>query len=55
MQIIQDAGSWRAPQAGEANDWVEHLVVPALSVGTYCIPAGGNDDQSPTARTRCMW
>lgn len=47
MQIIQDAGSWTAPQAGDANDWEEHLVVPALSVGTYCIPAGGTDDQSP--------
>jgi mannose-6-phosphate isomerase-like protein (cupin superfamily) len=47
VRIIHDAGSWTAPQPGEANDWAEHFEVPALSVGTYCIPAGGNDDQSP--------
>jgi mannose-6-phosphate isomerase-like protein (cupin superfamily) len=47
VQIIQGAGSWKAPQAGDANDWEEHLAVPALSVGTYCIPVGGTDDQSP--------
>jgi len=33
--------------AGAANDWAEQLTVPDLSVGTYCIPAGGADDQSP--------
>jgi quercetin dioxygenase-like cupin family protein len=27
--------------------WVEQLRVPDLSVGTYCIPAGGTDEQSP--------
>ena len=32
-----------------ANDWVEHFMVPNLSVGTYCIPAGGADDQTPHA------
>jgi mannose-6-phosphate isomerase-like protein (cupin superfamily) len=26
---------------------VEHLRTPDLSVETYCIPAGGLDDQSP--------
>lgn len=31
----------------EPNDWVEHFSVPALSVGTYCIPAGGVDTQTP--------
>ncbi|MBM7494346.1 mannose-6-phosphate isomerase-like protein (cupin superfamily) [Micromonospora luteifusca] len=46
MQIIEGAGRWTAP-AGAANDWVEHLRVPDLSVGTYCIPTGGLDDQSP--------
>jgi mannose-6-phosphate isomerase-like protein (cupin superfamily) len=46
MQIIEGAGAWRAPAAA-ANDWVEHLKVADLSVGTYCIPAGGFDDQSP--------
>jgi len=47
MRIIDGAGRWAAPGPGTANDWVEHLRVPDLSVGTYCIPAGGVDDQSP--------
>jgi quercetin dioxygenase-like cupin family protein len=49
MQIIEGAGRWAAPAAGAANDWAEHFMVPALSVGTYCIPAGGVDDQGPHA------
>ena len=47
MQIIEGAGQWTAPSAGEATDWAEQFEVPALSVGTYCIPAGGVDDQEP--------
>ncbi len=48
MRIIEGAGQWtRPPEAG--NDWVEHLRVPDLSVGTYRIPAGGLDDQRPHA------
>jgi mannose-6-phosphate isomerase-like protein (cupin superfamily) len=47
MRIIDGAGAWAAPQAGTANDWVENLRVADLSVGTYCVPAGGTDDQSP--------
>jgi mannose-6-phosphate isomerase-like protein (cupin superfamily) len=46
VQIIDGAGGWSAPTGGR-NDWVEQLRVPDLSVGTYCIPAGGVDDQSP--------
>jgi len=46
MQIIEGAGAWTAP-TGKGTDWVEQLRVPDLSVGTYCIPAGGLDDQSP--------
>jgi mannose-6-phosphate isomerase-like protein (cupin superfamily) len=46
MQIIEGAGVWASPGTA-ANDWVEHLRVPDLSVGTYCIPVGGCDDQSP--------
>ena len=49
MEIIKGAGRWAAPAAGAANDWAENFRVPALSVGTYCIPAGGVDDQSPHA------
>ncbi|MEV0160896.1 cupin domain-containing protein [Nonomuraea fuscirosea] len=47
MQIIKGAGQWAPPAAGAANDWVEQLKVPDLSVGTYCVPAGGVDTQSP--------
>lgn len=46
MKVIRGAGEWTKPTAGD-NDWVEHLRVPDLSVGTYCIPVGGRDDQSP--------
>jgi mannose-6-phosphate isomerase-like protein (cupin superfamily) len=46
VQIIDGAGKW-TPPGDAANDWVEHLRVPDLSVGTYCIPAGGMDTQSP--------
>ena len=46
MQIIEGAGAYR-PSGAAANDWVEHLRVADLSVGTYSIPAGGLDDQSP--------
>lgn len=31
----------------EDTHWVEHLRVPAMSVGTYSIRAGGVDDQTP--------
>jgi mannose-6-phosphate isomerase-like protein (cupin superfamily) len=46
MRIIEGAGVWRSPTGAE-TDWVEQLRVPDLSVGTYCIAAGGVDDQSP--------
>jgi len=41
MRIISGAGE------PTADGWIEHLAVPDLSVGTYCIPAGGIDEQSP--------
>lgn len=47
MEIIKGAGEWAQPASGAANDWAEQLRVPELSVGTYCIPAGGVDNQSP--------
>lgn len=46
MKIIAGAGAWTRPTA-TVSDWVEHLRTPDLSVGTYCIPAGGPDTQSP--------
>ena len=45
MKIINGAGAFTA--AGGAAHWVEQLRVPDLSVGTYSIPAGGIDDQTP--------
>jgi mannose-6-phosphate isomerase-like protein (cupin superfamily) len=46
VEIIEGAGIWTSIAADATNDWVEHLRTPDLSVGTYCIPAGGRDDQS---------
>jgi mannose-6-phosphate isomerase-like protein (cupin superfamily) len=46
MRIIGEAGTYTPPGDGP-NDWIEHLVSDDLSVGTYSIPAGGLDDQSP--------
>ncbi|MBO1332691.1 cupin domain-containing protein [Streptomyces sp. VRA16 Mangrove soil] len=46
MEIIEGAGVWTHPtEAG--HDWIEQLRTPDLSVGTYCIPVGGRDAQSP--------
>jgi quercetin dioxygenase-like cupin family protein len=41
VRVIAGAGEYTA------ESWVEHLRVADLSVGTYCIPAGGSDEQSP--------
>ena len=46
MNVIKDAGVFTDP-GEDSNHYVEHLSVPDLSVGTYSISAGGNDDQSP--------
>jgi mannose-6-phosphate isomerase-like protein (cupin superfamily) len=46
VQIIEGAGVW-PPSPATASDWVEQLRTTDLSVGTYCIPAGGLDTQSP--------
>jgi len=45
MPIIDGAGRFHAP-AGEAH-FDEHLRSADLSVGTYSIPAGAVDDQTP--------
>ena len=44
MQVIEGAGDF--VDVGVAH-WVEQFRVPDLSVGTYSIPVGGVDDQSP--------
>lgn len=46
MQILRAAGHF-AVRDGEPNQYREHLRVPDLSVGTYCIPVGGKDGQEP--------
>ena len=47
MQIIDQAGRFAAPAAPESTNFVEHLRSADLSIGTYSIPTGGVDDQSP--------
>ena len=47
MQIFAEAGTYTVPSGAEPNDWIVHLATNDLSLGTYCIPAGGTDDQSP--------
>ena len=44
MEILTGAGSYAATTS---DHWVEHLTVPDLSCGTYSLPAGGSDPQSP--------
>jgi mannose-6-phosphate isomerase-like protein (cupin superfamily) len=46
VRIIEDAALFTPPGEGP-NHWVERFRVPDLSVGTYSIPAGGTDDQTP--------
>ena len=48
MQLISEAGQFSIEAGGGAH-WVEQFRVPDLSVGTYSIPAGGTDGQSPHA------
>jgi mannose-6-phosphate isomerase-like protein (cupin superfamily) len=47
MRIIDQAGRFTPPTAPEATHYVEHLRSGDLSIGTYSIPAGGVDDQTP--------
>jgi len=46
MQLIDNAGRFTRTADGSAY-WTEQFRVPDLSVGTYSIPAGGTDGQSP--------
>lgn len=47
MQHLESAGTFS--RSDGPNHWIEHLRVPAMSLGTYSIPAGGVDDQTPHA------
>ena len=44
MKILAGAGTYVATAT---SHWEEHLEVPDLSCGTYSLPAGGSDPQSP--------
>ncbi len=47
MRVLSSAGLHTAPGPGSGVRWVEHLRVSDLSVGTYSIAAGAEDDQEP--------
>ena len=47
MRVIAEAGAYTAPDVAEPNHWIVHLSSDDLTLGTYCIPAGGLDDQTP--------
>jgi len=47
VKIIAGAGTFAAALGSAGTHWIEHLRVPDLSVGTYSIPAGSTDDQTP--------
>ncbi len=44
MEILAGAGAYVATTS---SHWREHLEVPDLSCGTYSLPAGGSDQQTP--------
>jgi mannose-6-phosphate isomerase-like protein (cupin superfamily) len=46
VRLVEEAGRFTAP-VDAPNHYVENLRVADLSLGTYSIPAGGTDDQSP--------
>ena len=47
MPVVSAAGRFAPPPAGEAGRFDEHLRTDDLSLGTYSLPAGAVDDQSP--------
>jgi mannose-6-phosphate isomerase-like protein (cupin superfamily) len=46
MDDLTAASAYTDPVDADTH-WVEHLRVPAMSLGTYSIRAGGVDDQTP--------
>jgi mannose-6-phosphate isomerase-like protein (cupin superfamily) len=46
MQVLAGVDAVTVPE-GKPSHYQEHLRVPDLSVGTYCIPVGGHDGQQP--------
>jgi quercetin dioxygenase-like cupin family protein len=48
MRVLSGVEEFTGPD-GKTGHYHEHLRVPDLSVGTYSIPAGGEDEQEPHA------
>ena len=48
MQLIQ--ATYTHPPGDCPNHFTEHVRSDSMSVGTYCIPEGGCDDQAPHAQ-----
>jgi hypothetical protein len=46
-EIHEDPRRRRNLRRKHNSHWEEHLEVPDLSCGTYSLPAGGSDPQSP--------
>jgi mannose-6-phosphate isomerase-like protein (cupin superfamily) len=46
VEIFEAAGRWFTPDNTGAS-YEEHLSVPDLSLGTYCLAAGATDTQTP--------
>ncbi len=49
MHQLDQAARFTAAEDGRPTHFIEHVRAPALSVGTYSVPAGGVDDQVPHA------
>jgi mannose-6-phosphate isomerase-like protein (cupin superfamily) len=47
MQVIAEAGIFTPSDGTEPNHWIVQFSNDDLTVGTYSVPAGGVDDQSP--------
>jgi mannose-6-phosphate isomerase-like protein (cupin superfamily) len=47
MPVVSGAGRYAPPPAGEATRYEEQMRTADLSLGTYSLPVGAVDDQSP--------
>lgn len=46
MDMVSGAATFQLPE-GSATHFTEHVRVETMSLGTYCVAAGGVDDQQP--------
>ncbi len=47
MPVLPEVGRYASPENGDATRFDEQLRTEDLSVGTYSLPAGAVDDQTP--------